>query len=130
MAGQQAIEGTVSGQAFAAVYVLESKVQASVDRMTWLEETDEATVQLALQYARRIDVALRIADENPREPKLQEAATKALYLGPHLLNTMRALGGAPGERMDLTGARAKGGEEEDEVADFLKFQKRANARPV
>jgi hypothetical protein len=61
--------------------------------MTWLAPTDQAAVDLALAYAERIDEALAGGDGYE--------VTKALYLGPHLLNTLRALGGAPAERKAL-----------------------------
>lgn len=47
---------------------------------------DQALVDLALRYAMRIDKGI---DEGG------QAATKALYLGPHLLNTLRELGLTP-----------------------------------
>ena len=72
---------------------LVESVQAAVAKMTWLEDSDRAAVDLALTYARRIDAA--IATESGPD------ATKALYLGPHLLNALRALGGAPAERKAL-----------------------------
>jgi hypothetical protein len=61
--------------------------------MTWLKPTDRAVVDLALVYADRIDRALS-SESGPN-------VTKALYLGPHLLNALKALGGAPAERKTL-----------------------------
>ena len=62
-------------------------VTAAVDAMTWLGPSDRAMVGLALEYARRIDEA---TDE------------KAVgWLGPHLANALRALGGTPGDRKAL-----------------------------
>ena len=72
---------------------LEVSVKGAVTAMTWLHPSDRAAVDLALAYARRIDAALTEGDG----PEV----TKALYLGPHLLNTLRALGGAPVERQNL-----------------------------
>ena len=72
---------------------LEVSVKGAVKAMTWLRPSDRAAVDLALAYARRIDLALSEGDG----PEV----TKALYLGPHLLNTLRALGGAPAERANL-----------------------------
>jgi hypothetical protein len=69
--------------------------------MNWLKSTDQAAVDLALTYADRIDAA--IASESGPE------LTKALYLGPHLLNTLRALGGTPAERKLLGAEEAVGG---------------------
>ena len=67
-------------------------VHAAVAAMGWLKDSDAGTVALALRYAGQIDAA---KDLEPAE------AMKALYLGPHLLNALRALGGAPGERKAL-----------------------------
>ena len=62
-------------------------VTAAVEAMTWLGPSDRAMVALALEYARRIDEA---SDE------------KAVgWLGPHLANALRALGGTPAERKAL-----------------------------
>ncbi len=80
---------------------LRDSVSGAVAAMSWLKPTDQAAVDLALAYADRIDVALS-------EGEGQEV-TKALYLGPHLLNTLRALGGAPAERKALGVEEAVGG---------------------
>ena len=72
---------------------LAASVQTAVDRMYWLAPTDQVTVDLALTYAARIDEALEFGEG--------QEVTKALYLGPHLLNTMRALGGTPADRKAL-----------------------------
>lgn len=80
---------------------LADSVHASVKAMTWLTTSDQAAVDLALTYARRIDDALESAEG--------QEVTKALYLGPHLLNTLRALGGAPAERKALGAEGAVGG---------------------
>jgi len=72
---------------------LAASVQTAVDRMYWLAPTDQVAVDLALTYAARIDEALEFGEG--------QEVTKALYLGPHLLNTMRALGGTPGDRKAL-----------------------------
>lgn len=76
---------------------LEESVQAAISGMTWLVPTDHAVRDLALTYARRIDAAAG------------DDAVKALYLGPHLLNALRALGGAPAERKALGVEEAVGG---------------------
>ncbi len=65
---------------------LEEAVEAAVAAMPWLKDSDAAAVQLALEYARRIDGS---------------GDAKDLYLGPHLLQTLRALGGTPGDRKAL-----------------------------
>lgn len=87
--------------------VLLASVNASVAAMAWVQDGDAATVELAREYARRIDAALDFARANPDDQKAQEAATKALYLGPHLLNTLRALGGTPDARKELGGDEGK-----------------------
>jgi hypothetical protein len=62
-------------------------VTAAVEAMVWLGPSDRGMVGLALEYARRIDEA---TDE------------KAVgWLGPHLANALRALGGTPAERKAL-----------------------------
>ena len=72
---------------------LATSVQTAVGRMHWLADTDQAAIDLALTYAARIDEALEFGEG--------QEVTKALYLGPHLLNTLRALGGTPGDRKAL-----------------------------
>lgn len=72
---------------------LAESVESATGQMRWLQPTDQATVELAMTYARRIDEALETGEG--------QEVTKALYLGPHLLNTLRALGGAPAERKEL-----------------------------
>ncbi len=62
-------------------------VTAAVTAMTWLQPSDQALVALALAYARTIDTA--------------EDKKTVGWVGPHLANTLRALGGAPAERKAL-----------------------------
>lgn len=62
-------------------------VQGAVDAMTWLGPSDRGMVALALEYARQIDAA--------------ESEKAVGWLGPHLANVLRALGGAPAERKAL-----------------------------
>jgi len=62
-------------------------VTAAIEAMTWLVPSDQAMVALALEYARRIDAS---TDEKA-----------AGWLGPHLANALRSLGGAPAERRAL-----------------------------
>jgi len=66
---------------------------ATVAAATWLKPTDKTALDLALTYARRIDAALATGEG--------QEVTKALYLGPHLLNTLRELGMTPGARKEL-----------------------------
>lgn len=61
-------------------------VTAAVESMPWLTPSDGGMVVLALKYAAAID-----ADPDG----------KALFLGPHLVNALKALGGAPAERKAL-----------------------------
>ncbi len=61
-------------------------VTAAVESMTWLGPADVGLVALVKRYAEEID---------------KDTTGKALYLGPHLTNTLRALGGAPAERKAL-----------------------------
>lgn len=68
-------------------------VTRAIKAAHWLAPSDHAAVDLALTYAAQIDAALEDGD-----PYL---VTKTLYLGPHLLNTLRALGCAPAERKSL-----------------------------
>ena len=72
---------------------LRASVEDAVAAMPWLRQSDVAAVDLARRYADRIDEALEFGEG--------QEVTKALYLGPHLLNTLRALGGAPAERKAL-----------------------------
>ncbi len=74
---------------------LTESVHAAVNEMTWLKPSDRAAVDLAFTYAAQIDAVLETGDA--------QQIVKALYLGPHLLNTLRAIGGTPGERRVLTG---------------------------
>jgi len=109
---------------------LEAAVQAAVDKMDWLQASDVALVELALEYARQMDTARRAAefatrtvehataDLEPAEAKklidsmnaAVSSASKALYLGPHLHNTMSRLGGSPIDRKDIKGDAGAGEE--------------------
>lgn len=62
-------------------------VTAAVDAMTWLGPSDRGMVALAFEYARKIDAA--------------DDAKAVGWMGPHLANVLRALGGAPGDRKAL-----------------------------
>lgn len=72
---------------------LVKKLDEAVASMRWLKPSDEATVALARVYAARIDAAVEAGDE--------AETVKVMYLGPHLLNTLRSLGGTPAERKAL-----------------------------
>ena len=73
--------------------VLTEWVEASVAAMPWLTDADQGAVQLARTYAAAIDAAASTGEA----PALQ----KALYLGPHLVNTLNLLGGTPTGRKAL-----------------------------
>lgn len=65
-----------------------SKTRASLKAAGLLENPEyEAACELALTYARQIDRGVKAGGQD---------ATKALYLGPHLLKTMSELGLTPG----------------------------------
>ena len=82
---------------------LRDEVDAAIKAMSWLKDSDGASVALAQTYADQIDAVL----DDPEASSLTR--TKALYLGPHLLNALRALGGAPAERKELAAGDTVGG---------------------
>lgn len=63
-------------------------VRACIDQMGWLTPSDQATVALALHYAEMIEIA-------------EDRAKVLGWHGPHLLNTLRALGGTPADRKSI-----------------------------
>jgi hypothetical protein len=69
----------------------------AIESMHWLTDSDAAAVELGRQYAQRIDEALEFGEG--------QEVTKALYLGPHLLNTLREIGGTPPGRAALNTER-------------------------
>ena len=74
---------------------LTSAVEAAVKAMPWITDMDRGAVTLARAYAAQIDRVLTDKMIRETDPQL---ITKALYLGPHLLNTLRELGGTPAGR--------------------------------
>ena len=82
---------------------LADELSDALGAMTWLKPSDGAAVALAALYAEQIDTVVAEHEVGSQE------LTKALYLGPHLLNTLRALGGAPAERKALGAEEAVGG---------------------
>jgi len=78
---------------------LEEAVTSSVDNASWLAGSDDAAIELAKTYARRIDKGT-VGFESGELTSTDY--NKVLYLGPHLLNTLRALGATPEERKSLT----------------------------
>lgn len=72
---------------------LADSVRRSVDaRGPLITGEDRAVVDLALRYARQIDAGIAEGGQD---------ATKALYLGPHLLKALGALGCTPEARGDI-----------------------------
>lgn len=102
---------------------LEFRVRQTLKDAPWVESTDQAAVDLAAVYARRIDQAT--AEFESGEISSSDF-TKALYLGPHLLNTLKALGGAPEDRQKLLAARGDK-KEVDPVDDLLKQRRKRAA---
>lgn len=72
---------------------LRASVEEATRQMGWLTPADQAAVDLAKSYAETIDLAIESGDA--------QTVTKALYLGPHLLNALAALGGTPAGRRAL-----------------------------
>lgn len=126
---------------------LEEAVERAIGQMDWLKSTDRAMVELALSYARQIDMANTLAvaaAEVLKDPeRLAEEAgllalegmvkqandaisksMKAHYLGPHLHNALKALGGDPVARAEVTGA---GPESKEQPANPL-AEARARAK--
>jgi len=62
--------------------------------MGWLSPADEPLVALARKYAQEIEDAAASGDERQRSKMLG-------WLGPHLLATLKTMGGAPAERKAL-----------------------------
>lgn len=91
------VEGDVVDDG-AGPYGLEQSVVDAVEAMHWIKPSDQAAVKLARTYAARIDKAM---DDFEADRIESTDLNKVLYLGPHLLNTLRALGGAPAERKAL-----------------------------
>ena len=86
---------------------LETSVRKSVEGMPWLGPSDAAAIDLAAAYAAQIDAAVETGEG--------QDVTKALYLGPHLLNALRELGGTPKERKALTAGETQEADPIDEL---------------
>lgn len=80
------------------VSLVESVAQAVAARRAELRPEDEAAVDLAMRYALQIDAAVAAGGQE---------ATKGLYLGPHLLATLRELGCTPVGRVAALGTPGK-----------------------
>ncbi|AXQ65126.1 terminase small subunit [Gordonia phage Schmidt] len=82
-------------------------VDASLERMDWLKDADDAARALARAYAEQIDAVLdgefqqKCPDCGTEVGPDASQITKALYLGPHMLNALRALGGTPEGRAGI-----------------------------
>lgn len=100
---------------------LEKAVTSSVEDAQWLAGSDDAAIELAKTYARRIDQGTREFDSGELT---STDYNKVLYLGPHLLNTLRALGATPEERKSLT----EGNDVEVDPLDELKRKRRQRAQ--
>ena len=101
---------------------LERSLRSSVESATWLKSSDGAAIELAAMYAQRLD-------QGAREFRLGEidssAYNKVLYLGPHLLNTLKAIGLSPEERMKIMLASEP--VKEADAVDDLKNRRRKRA---
>lgn len=75
--------------------LLREAVDESIEAMSWLTDADKGAVALTKAYAKQIDDVI----EDGEAPGSD--VTKALYLGPHLINGLRALGGTPDGRAQL-----------------------------
>lgn len=77
---------------------LESALRSSIEHAPWLSPSDSGAVELAAAYARRIDQGTREFLSGEIE---SSEFNKVLYLGPHLLNTLKSIGLAPEERQKI-----------------------------
>jgi hypothetical protein len=77
---------------------LVESVTDAVKAMHWLTESDQAMVDLAIRYAQRIEEAATEGGD--------QSFKMVGWLGPHLANTLKSLGGAPAERKALGVERA------------------------
>jgi len=75
-----------------AYRTMRTAVAASFKASTAITEADAGAQFLALSYADAIDMARKTALEDPA------GFQKALFLGPHIINALRALGCTPDGR--------------------------------
>ena len=66
-------------------------VDRALEQMTWLQPTDAALVEVTRKYAAIIEST----DDST------ELAKRVGWIGPQLINALKALGGAPAERKAL-----------------------------
>ena len=83
-------------------------VNRSIKSMSWLSAKDDAAVELAREYARQIDEAVRRGGQD---------ATKGMHLGPHLLKALDALGGTPASDVAPPGRPVVVDESEEQKPD-------------
>lgn len=86
-------------------------VETSVENMAWLKDSDVAAAALAFKYAKAIDDTFALAASEDLEARVAGLglSLKALNLGPHLMNTLKALGGTPADRKALAEGGQVGG---------------------
>lgn len=86
-------------------------VEHSVENMDWLKDSDVAAAALAFKYAKAIDDTFALASDENMEARIAGLglSLKALNLGPHLMNTLKALGGTPADRKALAEGGQVGG---------------------
>ncbi len=99
---------------------LERALRDAVEAAVWLEASDGAVVELAAMYARRMDqgwVEFQSGDLTSTD------YNKVLYLGPHLLNTLKSIGLSPEDRQNILAARPV--EREVDLVDDLRNKRRA-----
>lgn len=101
---------------------LETALDEAVKAAGWLSPSDVTAVALAATYARRIDHG---TVEFLNGEIDSSTYNKVLYLGPHLLNTLKAIGLAPEERMKILAA--VGPVKEADPVDELKNRRRKRA---
>jgi hypothetical protein len=73
---------------------LVASVRKTTKDMHWLTPADKAAVDLAIRYAQEIEAAVDSGDEQQRSKMLG-------WLGPHLMNTLKSLGGTPESRAGM-----------------------------
>ena len=73
---------------------LVTSVRRAIKSMHWLEDSDRAAVDLCIRYAKAIESAAESGDD-------AEAAKLLAWMGPHMLNALKSLGGTPAERKAL-----------------------------
>lgn len=91
---------------------LRKATEQSIAAMTWLTPTDEAAKQATIVAASAVDDLLAAGDTG-----------KAVFALPHLINSLKAIGGTPAERKALNAS----GDDED-TSELGQMRKRARNR--